>query len=155
LQTVAETLKPKPVLGPPARSLPSSREVGGADALAHLFNYYGLKVGLNELLRSIQPGRHVAEMSDLLNEAIARGFRAELVELSKQQIDEEIMPLLVKMKDARVAVLIGLNDEIATIYEQNFGYGYIKREEFETLWNGRVLRIRPPPIKFGDSILNS
>jgi hypothetical protein len=146
LPEIARTLQPTPVLGPPARPMPSSRELWGADALCQLFNFYGLQIGVEEILESYGLNRAPMKLPDLQDEARRYGFHTELARPPIAHIDKETLPVLVGMQDDRYAMLIRLDDELATVYEHHFGYGYLRREEFATHWDGQVLRIRPPPI---------
>jgi hypothetical protein len=145
------SLQARPVIGPPPRSMNSQLELSGADALSHLFNFYGLQIGWREIVERDRGHGSIMSMSDLENVADAIGFSTRQMSLSMEGLQGERLPVLVSMGKFRYAVLFRLGDSVAAIYERNFGFGYISIEDFGVNWDGDVLRIRPPPRGTGNT----
>lgn len=145
-EMIAKSLQPVPVLGPQPRLALEQPQMWGVDALASLINYYGVTVSWQALMKMHDSAETIPSLSTLETMAKKIGFKTQISQHSIASLFKEDLPVLVYMGKSRYAVLFFLDDDKATIYGRNFGYGAISLADLKKNWDGQVLRIQPAAL---------
>jgi len=74
------------------------------------------------------------------------GFQVDEQSGIEGSLDQEHMPIIVRMGEHGYAVVFLNTQESFLIYAPSLGYNTISNDVFYKKWDGQLLRIRPPPL---------
>ena len=118
----------------------------GPTALAYLASYFGLSVDAQQLAAHMPLTPTGVSMADLATAAGQVGLVAQGVQENLAALRLEPQPVIVHLQPLHFAVLLSIDSDQVILFDPSAGIVSTPTRQFETLWSGKVLRIRPPQI---------
>lgn len=129
------------------RFLQSQDNTCGPAALAYILNYYGVDTSETEVVKHVAMSRFGTSMLQLKKAANNYGFNGVGFQGNYLWLENQTLPLMAHVNDKHYVVINKIIDNRVYLFDPLEGHVILKKNDFENLWSGNVLTVRPKPIR--------
>jgi ABC-type bacteriocin/lantibiotic exporter with double-glycine peptidase domain len=118
----------------------------GREVLAYLASYYGLELQpANPGFAFLLPGKRMS-FAELTDSTKALGFEVHNIEDRSTALNPGPQPLLVGFGKIGYGVVLHASSQDVMFFEPHTALSIVPRDFFESLWDGRAVRVVPPAL---------
>ena len=118
----------------------------GPAALSYILNYYGLETNETEVLKHVTMSPSGTSMLQLKNAANNFGFNSKGFQGNFHWLENQTLPIMAHVNDKHYVVINKIKDNRMYLFDPLEGHVIYDKDDFENLWSGNVLTVRPKPI---------
>ena len=129
------------------RFLQSRENTCGPAALAYILNFYGLETDEDDILKHVHISSYGTSMLQLKNAAKDFGFIGKGYKSNYKWLKQQALPLIAHVNDKHYVVINKIINNRIYLFDPLEGHIILEKNDFENLWSGNVLTVRPEPIQ--------